>query len=230
MNVLDVGCGPGTITTDLAELVHPGVVTALEVSEEALSFVRTEALARTTRNIEFAVGDVQRLPFGDGTFDVVHAHQVLQHVQDPVTAIREMVRVCRPGGFVAARDGDYSGFTWFPESAILDRWLELYEGAARANGGEPDAGRRLLAWAHAAGCTTVTASSSTWHYADPDARGEWGHMWADRIVDSAVARQLVEMGAATPDELAAVSHGWRAWAADPDGWLSVLHGEILIAV
>jgi ubiquinone/menaquinone biosynthesis C-methylase UbiE len=48
-------------------------------------------------------GDVHDLPFPSGSFDVVHAHQVLQHVADPVAALREMVRVCRPGGVVAVR-------------------------------------------------------------------------------------------------------------------------------
>ncbi len=85
------------------------------------------------------------------SFDVVHAHQVLQHVADPVAALREMARVTRPGGVVAVRDSDYAAFAWYPRLPGLDRWLALYEDAARANGGEPDAGRRLLAWAHAAG-------------------------------------------------------------------------------
>ncbi len=68
-----------------------------------------------------------------------------------------MRRVRRPGGIVAARDSDYAAMTWFPADPRLDRWLALYHEVARANGGEPDAGRRLLAWAHAAGFGDVAA-------------------------------------------------------------------------
>ena len=116
------------------------------------------------------VADVHALPFPDRSFDVVHAHQVLQHVADPVRALREMRRVCRPGGTVAARDADYAGFTWYPRLPELDRWLELYRRAARANGGEPDAGSRLPAWSRAAGLEAAEYSASTWCFAEPDTR------------------------------------------------------------
>jgi SAM-dependent methyltransferase len=226
-SVLDIGCGPGTITADLAALVGAGRVTAVEISAEALRLARAEAAARGQDNIDFAVADVHALDFGDATFDVVHAHQVLQHVADPVRALREMRRVCRPGGIVAARDSDYAAFTWFPSLAVLDEWLTLYQRAARANGGEPDAGRRLLAWAHAAGFEHVTATASTWCFATPEDRRWWGGMWAERILHSDLARQLVTSGLATEDDLHRVSLGWRAWAAADDGWFVVLHGEIL---
>jgi len=230
LSVLDVGSGPGTITVDLAERVAPGRVTALETTEAALELTRTEAAGRACSTVDFLVGDVHALELPDASFDVVHAHQVLQHVADPVAALREMIRVCRPGGVVAARDGDYAGFTWHPASAGLEKWRDLYSTAARANGGEPDAGRHLLGWAHAAGATDVTASSSTWCYADPATRQEWGGMWAARITDSAVAEQLRASNLATSDELREVGAAWHGWADHPDGWISVLHGEILIRV
>src|SRR4051794_20412666 len=98
LRLLDVGCGPGTITMDLAALLGPrGRVVALERTEEALDLARAEAATRDTRNVDFAVGDVTALDLPDDSFDVVHAHQVLQHVADPVLALREMGRVCRPG-------------------------------------------------------------------------------------------------------------------------------------
>ncbi|WP_417554666.1 class I SAM-dependent methyltransferase [Microbacterium sp.] len=228
VTLLDIGAGPGTITLDFARRVAH--VTAVEVSEEALDLSRSLAATRGVTNIDFAVQDVHALTFPDDSFDIVHAHQVLQHVGDPVQALREMRRVTRPGGVVAARDADYAGFIWFPLLPELDEWLDLYRRAARANGGEPDAGRRLLGWARAAGFTDITATASTWCYATPDERAWWGGMWADRIVESALARQLTSSGMATDADLQRISDAWRAWAADGDGWYLVPHGEILCRV
>jgi len=226
--LLDLGAGPGTITADLAG--HVAEVVATEIGEEELQLSRATAADRGVANISFRVADVHALDFPNASFDVVHAHQVLQHVADPVQALRELARVTRPGGLVAVRDSDYGGFQWWPQLPQLDTWLDLYRTAATANGGEPDAGRRLLSWAHAAGLDDVVATSSTWCYANPEDRAWWGGMWADRILDSAIARQLVDSGAASPAVLQEVSEGWRKWAAADDGWLSILHGEILCRV
>ncbi|HEY8457639.1 MAG TPA: methyltransferase domain-containing protein [Actinopolymorphaceae bacterium] len=227
MSLLDVGCGPGTLTADLAARVAPGRVTAVEVTEEVLDLARAEAEARGVTTIDFVVGDVHRLQFPDGRFDVVHAHQVLQHVAHPVQALREMRRVCVPGGVVAARDSDYAGFVWFPRIPELDIWLDLYRTVARSNGGEPDAGRHLLSWANAAGFTDVKASASVWCFANPDERAWWGGMWADRILRSDLAHQLQQRGLADQALLQRISDAWRTWADEPDGWLCVVHGEIL---
>jgi len=225
--LLDIGCGPGTITADLAALVTPGRVTALEVTAPALDLARAEIARRGLETVDFAVGDVHALDFADDTFDIVHAHQVLQHLGDPVAALREMRRVTKPGGIVAVRDGDYAAFTWFPQLPELDEWLALYQRVARGNGGEPDAGRRLLSWAHAAGFTDVTATSSTWCFATGEDRAWWGDAWADRVLVSDLARTALATGAATTADLQRISDGWRAWAAEDDGWLSVLHGELI---
>jgi len=222
--LLDVGCGPGTITAGLADAVAPGPVTALDSSDEAIAQARLTLAARG--DIAYVVADAHRLDFPDATFDVVHAHQVLQHVADPVGALREMRRVCRPDGYVAVRDSDYAAFTWYPEIPELTDWLGLYQRLARANGGEPDAGRRLLSWARAAGYRDVTATSSTWCFANEADRAWWGSLWADRLRLSAFGEQALAGGVSRAD-LERLAAGWLAWAAAPDGWLSILHGEIL---
>jgi ubiquinone/menaquinone biosynthesis C-methylase UbiE len=224
--VLDVGSGPGTITADLAALVAPGRVTALETGPDPLELTRAEIERRGLRTVDFAVGDVHALDFPDASFDVVHAHQVLQHVADPVGALREMRRVCRPDGYVAVRDSDYAAFTWYPEIPELTDWLALYQRLARANGGEPDAGRRLLSWARAAGYREVTATSSTWCFATEADRAWWGSLWADRVRSSAFGEQALASGLRRAD-LDRLAAGWLTWADAPDGWLSILHGEIL---
>jgi SAM-dependent methyltransferase len=224
LSLLDVGCGPGTITADLAELVAPGRVTALERSESALE------LASHLTNAELVVGDAHALEFPDGSFDVVHAHQVLQHLADPVRALREMRRVTVPGGIVAARDSDYSGFMWFPRLPELDLWMALYQRAARANGGDPDAGRRLLSMARQAGFTSIVSTASIWCFSTAEDRQWWGGMWAERILHSDMARQLLAEEYATPRQLQSISDAWRRWADDEDGWMAVPHGEILCTV
>ena len=220
LDLLDVGCGPGTITADLARRVAPGRVVGIDASAVVIDEARA-----TSQQVEFRVADLYALDEPDGAFDVVHAHQVLQHVPDPVGALVEMRRVCR--GVVAARDSDYGGFLWWPASPALDRWLAVYRQLARRNGGEPDAGRRLLSWARQAGFASVEASASVWCYATPEDRAWWGGLWADRVTQSAFADGAVAKGLASAAELEELAAGWRAWAAAPDGWFAVPHGEVL---
>jgi ubiquinone/menaquinone biosynthesis C-methylase UbiE len=181
-------------------------------------------------HVAFAVGDVYALEADDGSFDVVHAHQVLQHLTDPVAALREMARVCRPGGLLAVRDVDYATFIWWPADPGLDRWLDLYHRVARRNDAEPDAGRRLLAWAHAAGLREVTATTSAWCYASPAEREWWGNSWAGRVTTSSFAEQALAYGLATREELEDLAAAWRRWRDADDGWLSMTHGELLVRV
>ncbi|MFF2367614.1 class I SAM-dependent methyltransferase [Streptomyces sp. NPDC058122] len=227
MKILDIGCGPGTITADLAERVPDGHVTGVDHASGILDQARRTAAERGLGNVEFAVADVHALEYPDDTFCVVHAHQVLQHVGDPVQALREMHRVTRPGGIIAVRDADYSAMTWYPAVPGIDDWQDLYLRVARANGGEPDAGRRLTSWARAAGIRDVTATSSTWTFATEDERAWWSGLWADRTLASAYAERATRGGHATPEELRAVSDAWRQWGRQEDGWFAVLHGEIL---
>ncbi|WP_050514868.1 methyltransferase domain-containing protein [Streptomyces rimosus] len=232
MEILDIGCGPGTITADLAALVPDGRVTGLERAPEVLEQARATAEGRGLSNVRFVTGDVHALDFPAASFCVTHAHQVLQHVGDPVRALREMRRVTKPGGVVAVRDADYAAMTWYPAVQGLDGWLDLYHRVARANGGEPDAGRRLRAWAREAGFAddAITSTASAWSYATPEERAWWSGLWADRTVASSYARLAVDGGHATEYELRRIADAWREWGAREDAWFGVLHGEILCRV
>ncbi|WP_049574254.1 class I SAM-dependent methyltransferase [Streptomyces sp. SBT349] len=227
LSLLDVGCGPGTLTADLAERVAPGAVTALDHAPGILQEARATVEGRGVEGVDFRVGDVHALDLPDASFDVVHAHQVLQHVTDPVGALREMGRVCRPGGVVAVRESDYAAMTWYPRVPGLDEWQALYRRVATENGGEPDAGRRVSSWARRAGFAEVTATASVWCFSSPEDRAWWSESWAERSTASAFARRAVDGGHATPGDLAGLAAAWRAWGERPDGWFTVLHGEAL---
>ncbi len=225
--ILDIGCGPGSITLDLAELVGPaGRVTGTDFAPDAIAAAQGAAEGRGDATTEFVVGDLYTLDVEPGSFDIVHAHQVLQHVPDPVGALTAMARYCKPGGLIVARDADYGVMAWYPEPGGIQQWHETYCAEARSTGGEPFAGRRLLAWAHAARLEVQYAGSSTWTYATPEATAWWGSSQADRILNSSFADRAAQQGL-TGDDLERIAADWRAWGADPDAWFFLPHGEII---
>jgi len=226
--LLDVGCGPGTLTVDLARRVGPGgEVIGVDLSEAVVAEAAAHAAAEGAANVSFRAGDFRALDLAEGSFDVVHAHQVLQHLRDPVGALAAMGRLARPGGLVAARDSDYTSFFWTPAEPRLDRWREIYLAVSDRNAVAADAGRWLLRWAVDAGLAGAVYSTSTWTFATPADRAWWGDLWAERVVASNLAGQAVEYGVATGAELEEVADGWRAWAGTPEGTFVVVHGEVL---
>lgn len=226
--VLDVGCGPGTITLDLAAAVAPGRVVGIEPVAAPLEAARAEARRRGDTTTRFETADVTALPHADDSFDVVHAHQVLQHLVDPVGALREMARVCRPGGVVAVRDADYAAMSWHPALPGLDEWRDSYRAVARSNGAEPDAARHLRAWGVAAGLTDVRLTTSTWTYADPASCRWWGESQAERYGGRVFTEQARAHG--VDDGGRRIAEAWRQWGQHPEAWFVVVHGELLARV
>jgi SAM-dependent methyltransferase len=227
LSLLDIGCGPGTITVDLARLVAPGPVIGLDAEAAIVAQAEQLEAASALPNLRFEVGDLFALSYDDATFDVVHAHQVLQHLGDPVAALTELRRVLRPGGVLAVRDSDYGAFSWAPADPVLDRWIDLYLAVTTKNGHNARIGPSLLGVAQAAGFEDVQVSASAWTFADTESRGWWGGLWADRVRFSRFAEQAVAYGLSTGDELEAMAQGFLRWASSPDGVFIVPHVEIL---
>jgi ubiquinone/menaquinone biosynthesis C-methylase UbiE len=225
--VLDVGCGPGTITADLALLVAPGAVIGLDAAPDVVAQAGEHAAGLGLTNVRFEVGDLYALEYSDASFDVIHLHQVLQHLDDPVGALVSLRRVLRPDGVLAARDSDYSAFTWAPSDPMLDRWLELYREVTTRNGHDASIGPRLLGLAHEAGFSDVEVHSSTWTYADPESRSWWGGLWADRVRFSRLAEQAIAYELSDEAELSSIADAFMQWASSDDGVFVVPHVEIL---
>lgn len=227
LTLLDVGCGPGTITTDLAQLVAPGMVVGMDAAAEVLAQAEDHARGLGLTNVRFEVGNLFALKYEDLSFDVIHAHQVLQHLTDPVSALAEMRRVLRVGGLLAIRDGDFGGFRWAPDDPLLNRWMELYLDITTRNGHNAMVGPSLLGLAQQAGFEDITVSSTNWTFADPASRAWWGGLWADRVRYSRFAEQAVEYGLSDSDELESVAQAFLRWAASDDGVFVAPNIEIL---
>ncbi|KAE8389658.1 S-adenosyl-L-methionine-dependent methyltransferase [Aspergillus alliaceus] len=225
--ILDIGCGPGSITLDFARRAHQGHVTGIEYVSDPLDQARGLAASQGVTNIEFRVGDIHSLEFPDNTFDIVHVHQVLQHIADPVKALREMRRVTKPGGIVAARES--AAMTWYPENKGIEAWLDITTRMAKAMGGNPHPGRSIHVWAEEAGFerSKVQKSTGSWCFSTPEERQYWGGSMGERARSSGFAKTAVEKGFATKEELDRISNGWKEFVDAEHGWFGLLHGEIL---
>jgi len=216
MRLLDIGCGPGTITTGLARAVAPGEVVGIDLVPDVIATAAQHLVESGITNARFEVASVYELPYEDASFDVVHAHQVLQHLAGPVEAAREAFRVLKPGGLFAVRDADYATMQAYPRLPEIDTWRDLYHAVATRNAAEADAGRRLPSWLREAGFEDIESSGDAVVFADPDSVRNWGESWADRILYSSIAEQALEYGLATRADLEAISEGWRRWSTTPD--------------
>jgi len=225
-DLADLGCGPGTITVDLARRVAPGAVTGLDLSPEVIELARTSH-EPLPPNVRFEAGDIYNLPFDDASLDVVYVHQVLQHLRDPVRACTEVHRVLRVGGIAALRESDYAAFAWAPADPRLDRWMELYHQITRANDAEADAGRYLPSWAREAGFSDVEVTSSTWTYHTAQEREWWGTLWADRVRHSNYAVHGLEYHLTSEQELSDIADAFIQWSHDDDGLFILPHVEVI---
>ena len=112
MRLLDVGCGPGSITIGLAEHLAPGAVDALDIEQRRLDQAAALARENDVQNVQFHLGSAYQLPFPDNMFDVVFEHMVLMHLSEPTVALKEAYRVLKPGGIFGGRDADWGGWLW----------------------------------------------------------------------------------------------------------------------
>ena len=211
MRLLDVGCGPGTVTVGLARAVSPGTVIGIDLSTDVLEFARSHAASEAVGNVSFAVGDVYQLDFDDGALDCVYANQLLQHLTDPVRALRELRRVLRPDGILAVRDADYATMCASPKFSEFEDWNRLYHEVAYRNEAEPDAGRELTKWVRAAGFGEYELHPNVVVLDGEEAR-IWGRTWSQRILHSEVGSQALEYGLAEQADLDRISAGWTRFA------------------
>lgn len=128
LRVLDVGCGPGSLSCDLAEAVAPGEVVGVDIGTAPVAQATQLAQDRGLTNIRFQVGDAMALPFPDASFDVVFSHGVVMYFVDPLPALREFHRVLRPGGLVAIKDQlGMSLNVTDPSATALRRFYDLMD-------------------------------------------------------------------------------------------------------
>ena len=157
-DLLDLGCGPGSISRGLARAVAPGRMQGVDMEESQIDIARAAAEADGLENARFLAGDVLDLPFGADSFDVVHCHALFMHVPDTRALLGEIRRVLRPGGLLSVRD--LVGSASFLETGHgdLDGMMNAFIDLIEANRGHGEMGRKLKRHLMAAGLVDVRMS------------------------------------------------------------------------
>jgi ubiquinone/menaquinone biosynthesis C-methylase UbiE len=159
MRVIDCGCGQGSITVGLAEAVAPGEVVGIDREPSQIEAARLWAAEHGATGIRFEVGSIYELPVPDASFDAAFAHTVLEHVDDPLRALREMRRVLKPSGIVGVKDPDYGTLIHAPSTALGDEALALYRRVSLQNGASPYYARYQRSLLRQAGFVRTSATN-----------------------------------------------------------------------
>jgi SAM-dependent methyltransferase len=196
MRLLDLGCGPGSITKGLG--TRSIGVDLAPVAVEGVPVVR---------------GDGVALPFPDSVFDAIFANALLQHVDDPLAVLGEAQRVARPGAVIGVGDVDWDSRLLHPEDPLLERGERIRE-AVRSTG-DVRIGRRLRELLTAAGFVGVELTVTGTAAGTPEAVAGAGAFEGSWFEAPEVVAHVTELGLSEPDEMSAIATAWRRWAADP---------------
>ena len=224
MDVLDVGCGVGSIALDLAPRIAPGRIVGIDADPEQIEVARKSAGERRIENAEFRVASVYDLPFAEGSFDAAYANAVLIYVPDRVRALTEMRRVLRPGGVAAVSDDDFGTIVMTPERPELQLGPRLFEAAVAREGGDARYSRHLRTLMLKAGfARTQGVAVAPEVYGDAE-RTRWFAEFVVGLFDAPdMTEVILKEGWATRPELDAFLAALREWADLPDAFAAWLY-------
>ncbi len=224
MTLLDCGCGPGTITTGLAEVLAPGRVVGIDMDEERIAAARKHAAERGVNNVDFQAANVYQLPFPDDFFDAAFEHSVLMHLKDPLIAVQEIRRVLKVGGVFGARDNDMSDIE-ANFNPVLEHATELVQNWFAHRGSGLQFARRLRGVLGRAGFCRVEASASCNSFGTPETVKQWAEVIGGILQQADFVKFSIESGRADLEMLDRMCVAWKAWGEHPDSFFAQIKCE-----
>ena len=220
MSLLDVGCGPGSITLGLGAAVSPGKAVGVDLEPGMIEQAKVIAAESDVTNVEFEVADIYDLPYEDGHFDVVFTSAVIEHLSDPVGALRSLRRVLKPGGLAAIIRTDWGDPFIVPQSDSLSRFLELFEAGFNRNGGSLNRGRYLRAHMQEAGFDILEFAADISNYIGSGGVSGVINGYIAWMENLPLFRESIDLGLTTEAELRSLKNGMKTWSANPDAYFA----------
>ena len=211
-SAIDLGCGPRGVIDLLAERVAPGGrVVGLDADPAHVAMASEFVAARGLSDVEIVCGDARNTGLEAGSFDLVHARTLLITVPQPAAVLGEMVRLARPGGWVAGLEPDTEAAICYPPHPAFDRLCEIFTIGFSRNGADPHFGRRMAELYRQAGLKDITVEVRAGVYPAGHSRRT---IRADLV--RSMRPQIIEMGLADPQELDELDTSVRKHFEDPD--------------
>lgn len=220
MSLLDCGCGPGSVTLGLAEIVSPGNVVGTEIEPSQVALAKDKASKSNIQNVRFETADIYELPFDDASFDAVFISAVLGNLKTPLRGIREAFRVLRDGGVIGVKEFDHGGDIVYPSDKPLELYNDLYLRHRRDNGHDPESGRKVGAYLNQSGFERITMSASYEAYSDPTQLRGAAELNL-RLLIEGWGEAYLSRGWATREDIEAMTNGWRTFAGLPGAFFAV---------
>ncbi len=225
--LLDFGCGPGTISVGLARAVEPGEFHGIDMEESQIAIARAAARAGGHDNATFHVGDVTKLPFADGYFDVAFCHTVLTHVPDTAAALHEAKRVLKPGGLLCSRELIVASSFLEPREEKTRQAWNTFAKLLKGNGGHPEMGKELRAHFLDAGFANVRASASFDYFGTPQDIAFLFQFILDWFHAPEVVEVATKYGVATREQFSEWRQDLDEWRDDPGAFGTFAFGECM---
>jgi ubiquinone/menaquinone biosynthesis C-methylase UbiE len=220
MSVIDCGCGPGSITCDIAQAVAPGQVVGIDIAEVQVERARRLAARRGVPNVRFERGDIYELPYPDKSFDVAFAHNVLQHLADPPRAIREMRRVLKPSGIIGLHDIDFG--TLLIDPPWVSGFLELFYRVAELNGTSLHYARSQRRLLREVGFARTEGFAEVEYFGNRQSLRMYVGAAIQQARDPAFVATVLDHAWADQTQLDAMVAELEAWAESPDAYRASL--------
>ena len=202
----------------------------IDASSSVIEIANTNQQKRQIKNCHFITCDALKLPFDDGSFDVVHSHMAVVHLPDALQGMKEMHRVCRAGGFVACREGDWFSTCFYPDpTGHLQRWIDETAKVIVDGGADIYQGRKMITTALQAGFHTgnIMSSMTVNKYSSIEERAFWGSTQAHRLRETEMGERMIRLGILSPQELEEIAQALEEWGKSRDGLYYMVMIEIL---
>ena len=226
-NLLDMGCGQGSITIGLAQAISPGSAIGVDIEESQVRAAEKRAMEQRVSNVTFLVGDIYHLDFDRDRFDVVFSHAVLDHLQRPVDALKEAWRVLKPGGIIGVRAADFEGFLIAPVDPLLEKGKSLQIRFRKHSGGSPLVGRDLRALLREAGFHNTRGFASCMYAGTSEEINARVAPAIESWTGPKIREAALRLGWADASYFEAVERALRKWGESPDSFSAVVHCEAI---